>query len=186
MTDENTTEEIFNAVISGNLGALKDHSGHIENINLVRFKNYGKEGVLNVAAREGNLDIVQYLLARGANLESQHTESGSTPLIYAAANNHTQVMRYLIESGANIDATNDHGQTALFYAVESEAFEAAELLVKHNADTTIADDDGATVMDLIDDDDFREAFVAAIEKHALSKRDTKKTHKTNDETAAGL
>jgi len=61
--------------------------------------------VLHVAAAIGFRQGVQLLLANGAYIEATRSDDGSTPLDTAAFNGHTDVVRLLLEKGANIEAT---------------------------------------------------------------------------------
>lgn len=99
------------------------------------------------AAKTGNLKLVKQLLNKGANPNARgigytnHDENGEvknsdqkwTALMISAYNNHLNVMKLLIEKGANITAYNTIGYTALHYACQSNHSEAAKLLLEHNA-----------------------------------------------------
>jgi uncharacterized protein len=55
------------------------------------------------------------LLNRGANLEARD-RNGSTPLILAAGNGETAVVKLFLDRGADIEARDDYGQTPLIRA----------------------------------------------------------------------
>jgi ankyrin repeat protein len=69
-----------------------------------------------LAARSGNLEAVNALLARGARHDARERR-GQTALMWAAAEGHTAVVRALIDAGADINATLDSGFTPFFFAV---------------------------------------------------------------------
>ena len=54
-------------------------------------------------------------MGQGALLESRNT-AGRTSLIYAAMNNHLDVLVELLESGSEIDAADQDGRTSLMWA----------------------------------------------------------------------
>ena len=62
----------------------------------------------------GNVDIIQFLLDRGANVNS-HNNYGWTPLMIAANNDHSHVdiVQFLLDSGANVDMKSNDGVMAL-------------------------------------------------------------------------
>jgi hypothetical protein len=72
---------------------------------------------LNRAALYGRVQIGQYLLDRGANINAQNGLR-NTPLMHAVMRGRVEFARMLLERGAVIDAQNDDGRTALHYAIE--------------------------------------------------------------------
>ena len=67
-----------------------------------------------MAAQNGHLEVVRFLVESGANKDQGTTDDGVTPLYIAAQNGHLEVVRFLVESGANKDQGN--GATPLFIA----------------------------------------------------------------------
>jgi ankyrin repeat protein len=68
---------------------------------------YGMKGrsCVQVAAREGNLPLVQYLIDRGADINLPASDDGGlTALQGAARGGHTEVVDYLIDTGAHVRA----------------------------------------------------------------------------------
>ena len=67
---------------------------------------------LHRAASEGDISEVERLLAAGANVEARTTAKvprSSTPLIVATQSKRFDVMRLLLDHGADIGACDDHG-----------------------------------------------------------------------------
>ena len=60
---------------------------------------------MHVSAFEGNLQLVKHLLDRGINVD-QIDNIGLTPLIYAATHGHNDVIKLLINHGADINHVN--------------------------------------------------------------------------------
>jgi hypothetical protein len=77
---------------------------------------------LIVAAQEGKLDVVKYLVESGASIELRDN-NGSNALIGSARCGEYSTMRYLLEhAGANIDDVDDEGDTVwdeLIHRVQS-------------------------------------------------------------------
>ena len=70
---------------------------------------------LHRAAKKGNVNEVERLLAAGANVDvrtaawSAGFTRGSTPLVVATRSKHFDIMRLLLDRGADIDACDDLG-----------------------------------------------------------------------------
>lgn len=62
------------------------------------------ETPLMIASRTGNVGGVQRLLARGANVNAKEATRGQTALMWAVADRHPDVVRALIEGGADLHA----------------------------------------------------------------------------------
>jgi ankyrin repeat protein len=112
---------------------------------LSRLAERASPEVLETAMRwlceEGRADAVEVLLARGVSLAS------GTALAGAAAFDHVDLVRRLLDAGADPDATLPDGSTPLIDA----AFEAAEasalLLLDAGADPARANRHGQTALD---------------------------------------
>ena len=85
---------------------------------------YGETALMN-AARSNRTDVVRYLLANGANVQSR---SGSTALRHASFNNHTDVISVLLQHGASRDIENSVGDTPIDRARAENSKEAVDLL----------------------------------------------------------
>src|SRR5262249_30183418 len=66
------------------------------------------------------------------------------PLSDAAKNGDKEVLRSLLQKGANVNATEGDGTTALHWASYSDDLEAADLLIRAGAKVNAANDLGAT------------------------------------------
>jgi len=88
---------------------------------------------LFLAAGEGKLDAVRYLLDEGANVNGSEKQ-GHTSLAEAAYYGHIDIVKELLLHGADINAVTDDG-TALDLAISKKNTEAADLL-KHRGGKT--------------------------------------------------
>ncbi|HEY9708877.1 MAG TPA: ankyrin repeat domain-containing protein, partial [Oculatellaceae cyanobacterium] len=74
------------------------------------------ELLLRKAAQSGNLTQVQAILAQGANVDATDRD-GTTALMFAAHPGYTEIVRALLEAGANVNLRRkQHGLTALMLA----------------------------------------------------------------------
>lgn len=77
----------------------------------VNAKDKGQQWTpLAFAAREGKVAICKILLDSGSDIEAIDV-FGNTPLWRAAMTNKPDVVRYLVQSGANLDHANRNGVT---------------------------------------------------------------------------
>ena len=63
-----------------------------------------------------------------------------TPLIYACFHNNTEVIKYLVGEGVDLDCRDDSNRSAIFYTVMNENKEMTELLLDKGADTRFIDE----------------------------------------------
>ncbi|MDX1561384.1 MAG: ankyrin repeat domain-containing protein, partial [Gammaproteobacteria bacterium] len=77
----------------------------------------GAKTPLLYAAREGSAEIIELLLAAGADIEKADA-NGTTPLLAAIINDNMDAARALIAAGANVNAVDWYGQTPLWAAVD--------------------------------------------------------------------
>lgn len=72
--------------------------------------------LLSVAAKRGNVEIIQALIDAGADLEATDVQ-GRTPLMHAAQSKNALAVRALLSAGANVDARDTAlANTALSWA----------------------------------------------------------------------
>lgn len=89
---------------------------------------------LHLAAFFGHAGLVKELLDRGAYTESRSTNAmRNTPLHAATAGRKLDVMRLLLENGADAGAKQEGGWTALHAAAQNGDREMVELLIAHGA-----------------------------------------------------
>ena len=67
---------------------------------------------LAVAGKD-NVDVVEFLIAKGADVNAKRKGSGDTPLHWAVQFDNIEIVKLLIARGADVQATNDKGSTPL-------------------------------------------------------------------------
>ncbi len=91
------------------------------------------------AIKSDDIQGINSLLQRGANINAQDTSSGYTPLMYAVKYNRMKALRYLIVKGADINRTTINGQNALHVAVSMSNAKAIEVLLSAGINATAKD-----------------------------------------------
>jgi ankyrin repeat protein len=96
------------------------------------LKQLTKEGVgaLDYAIKYRRKDIVELCKSKGIDLTSSKRKSGLTPLMLAASFNDIDMIKYLIDLGANPKARDNSGMNALDYATKLGQKSAVEFLEK--------------------------------------------------------
>jgi uncharacterized protein len=74
------------------------------------------ETPIMTCASSGSVDAVRALIARGADVNASEPSQNQDALMWAAAERHADVVRLLIEAGANPQAHTKKGFTALHFA----------------------------------------------------------------------
>jgi hypothetical protein len=108
---------------------------------------------LHLAAAGYRVEIVDLLLAAGADPNAADNHRSSTPLHYAAdgfitgpawdANRQVETMRRLLDNGANIHSQDKNGATALHRAVRTRCAAAVRYLLEAGADPTMRNKSGS-------------------------------------------
>ncbi|WP_339939476.1 ankyrin repeat domain-containing protein [Undibacterium luofuense] len=99
---------------------------------------------LMLAAFGGSLPAVKILV----EAEAEVNQPGWTALHYGAASGSTEVVAYLLENHAYIDAEAPNGLTPLMMAVLFGKRAVVELLLEQGADAALRNQKGQTAMDL--------------------------------------
>lgn len=90
------------------------------------------ETPLHYAVFHGNLEITEYLIEKGADVNARNRNS-DTPLHLAAMNGNVDIAKILLKHNADVNAKNNEGKTALDYATNNNHQELVELLLAHGA-----------------------------------------------------
>lgn len=90
-------------------------------------------------------DLVWDLINAGAEVNAK-TESGETPLMSAAYEENGEILKTLLEAGADVSSKNEDGQTALMVAAERGRLQNVRALVLAGADVNQMDAEGKTAL----------------------------------------
>lgn len=89
--------------------------------NTVDKKTHHSRTYLQWAAASGNIDIVDYLLAKGSDINYKDSH-GSSVIVYAAeaGNSNTKVFDALIKAGADVKSKNEDGATLMMLSIAGD------------------------------------------------------------------
>lgn len=91
---------------------------------------------LLLATANGKIDVVKYLIEKRANINAKDNDHGDTALMWAIDEGHSSIALLLIDSGADVNATNKHKQTAFDRAKTKQQNEVLNALEKSKSGTT--------------------------------------------------
>jgi ankyrin repeat protein len=94
---------------------------------------------LHWACRGVHIDVVKYLIGRGADVNVRDN-AGITPLHSVASRGHVEAVRILIEKRARLEAVTSGGATPLHLAAANGHMEIAALLAEKGAPLHVRDD----------------------------------------------
>ena len=121
-----------------------------------------------LASTRGNFGIVDELIKNGADCTAAKL-NGSTALVLAiqalsrSSNDflaeHVNVIRLLIQHGADVHHVNAEGKSCLHMACGAESTSLISLLISNGANVSIKDKNGKTALDLVSAADRLEILV---------------------------
>uniref|UniRef100_A0A6B2L1G5 NAD(P)(+)--arginine ADP-ribosyltransferase n=1 Tax=Arcella intermedia TaxID=1963864 RepID=A0A6B2L1G5_9EUKA len=108
-------------------------NGHLETVKfLVENKSdinstFRERTVLHISCEKENCTETNFLIDLKANLNSQDND-GVTPLITASLNGHKEIVKLLMQKGANAKLVDKWGKNAIDYATEERNNDIIEIL----------------------------------------------------------
>jgi len=104
----NALEELFINIPSDCLRIIQQYVSHFPKKQMNIHSEYNVSRPLHIAAKQGRIDIVEYLLSIELNINSINIY-GETPLYLAAEAGHTEMVKFLLSKGA-LDTTDEVAQ----------------------------------------------------------------------------
>ena len=115
------------------------------------------------AAEQGNVEQVKKLIDQGVNSNARWGVIALTPLIFAVKSGSLEVVRYLLEHGADVNSLAFHalaykGWSALHEAAYKNHPEIVKLLLKYGADPYLKANKKFTALDLAKQRGYQEVY----------------------------
>ncbi|KAH9190173.1 hypothetical protein AeNC1_007859, partial [Aphanomyces euteiches] len=102
--------------------------------------------LLHECAAHGYIELAKLLVDYKANLDAQDSD-GNTPLVYAAYDDHLDVLALLLARGAQPDVVNRATRSAMHWAALGKP-DAVRLLAEYNGDVNLQTREGETPLHL--------------------------------------
>ncbi|CAH0550142.1 unnamed protein product [Brassicogethes aeneus] len=103
---------------------------------------------MHFAAAKGSLDLVNTLLLKGFDIDSEIKHDRFTPLYLAIAGNHLEMVKFLIAHGADVNYKAIEGITPLSFATMKGSLDMVNILIANGADLSTKTDDLHTLLHL--------------------------------------
>ncbi|KAM6220676.1 ankyrin repeat and SOCS box protein 3 [Rhynchocyon petersi] len=132
-TPEETTP-LFLAVENAQMNVIKVLLRYGSDIN--GSHSMSKWNALHQAAYQGSVDIIKFLLKKGADKECED-DFGITPLFVAAQYGKLESLTTLISCGADVNCQSLDRATPLFIAAQEGHFECVKILLSSRADPNL-------------------------------------------------
>jgi ankyrin repeat protein len=158
--------ELPEAAAVGNLARVREL---VEN-NPAQASSLSPDGfpVVALAAFLGHREVVEYLAARGADINAPASNgSGYNALTGAVTSGHAAVVEWLLEHGANANYRYSAGYSPLLTAAANGRLDIARLLLAHGADPHATTNDGKSALSLAQERNHPEV-AALFEARAAS------------------
>jgi ankyrin repeat protein len=115
-----------------------------ENPGLINSADTNGFTLLHHAAYSGNMDAVQFLVGKGADMNVRATACAWTPLFLASHMGHREIVTWFIENGAYAVGKDAKGRSLLHIAAQGGNKEIVELLLQQGARIGTEDAAGMT------------------------------------------
>ncbi|EEP82044.1 predicted protein [Uncinocarpus reesii 1704] len=141
----------------------------------------------NAAKRDAVFTILEMLLENGVNVNYMEEETGFNPIESAVIDEDYEVVKLLLEHGAQIPADiSGHGSFAhilIQWPGRAPSFELLELLLTHGLDANARNQSGSTALHLIAERQFKEGLEPVL---ALLLRHGADIHAKNGQNRTAL
>ncbi|KAK7098620.1 uncharacterized protein [Littorina saxatilis] len=122
------------------------------------------------SARENEIDTVEKMITffRGHSsfINSKEPKTGHTALHWACRNGHFDVVRLLLENGANINAKNNFRCTPIYMSIEGLQRRICHLLIEWGCDMHGKNSKKMTPLESVKNDELRQYIVGLYEHYS--------------------
>ncbi|KAJ5116898.1 hypothetical protein N7456_001246 [Penicillium angulare] len=108
--------------------------------------NKSGETGFHVAMQMGSFNLIKKLVEIGASVNLENRNNGKSPLHMAAERNYPELIQYMLDLGAIVDAVDQFGKTALHTLVELEGLLGVKAILAAGANVNLRDINGNTAL----------------------------------------
>ncbi len=134
------TENYTALAIAKNLKMVKLLVDNGANVNLI---NMYKPALIS-AVESNNIEIVEYLLNKGADVNIK-VDNNYSAISYP---NNIEIVKILVSKGADVNFKNSYNSTPLMWATNKGDLAIVKYLINNGADINLQNDDGSKAIDI--------------------------------------
>ncbi|MDG7052918.1 MAG: ankyrin repeat domain-containing protein, partial [Wolbachia endosymbiont of Alcedoecus sp.] len=136
-------KELLTAVQNGDLNKVKSLISRSANVNTRDKYSWTP---LHWAAYKGHLEVAEFLVKKGADINAADKGPyGKKSIHVAAENNSKDIIEFFLSEGVSINDTDKQGYTPLHYAAWRGRLEVAKFLIEEYANSIFKYDNGSTL-----------------------------------------
>ena len=120
----------------------------LSNILELFINTNNNENLLQYAILFDKYDFIPYILKKKININNQDITNGLSALHQIVIKNKIDIVKLLINYGANINIQDYYGNTAIHYCISEENIEILQLLLQYDPNLNLIDIDGNTPLHL--------------------------------------
>jgi ankyrin repeat protein len=121
--------------------------------------------LFHISVARKNFEKIEEYISAGYPIDMLAADG--TPMHWALACDGVEMLRYLIDKGAEVDARSDQGTTPLMHAVQKKDIEKTTFLIEQGADPNAVDNRGFTALHRVAEAGYIKLVKFLIEKGAL-------------------
>jgi len=134
----------------------------LNKVSELSFITSNNENLLQYTLLYDKPDFVPFILKKKININNQETANGLTALHQSIIKGFKNIIKDLINHGANLDIQDYYGNTALHYTISEEKNDILELLIKYNPNYNLTNIDGNTPLHLYLKNSYLEKDILTI------------------------
>ena len=142
-------KDIFEAAANGTSQDVEYFIKSGVNVNVRSDVYHSKTPLFLAAEHNPNIEVVKYLVSRGADVNAKTHTLEHTLLHFAVQNPNLEIVRYFVSQGADVNAKNTAGYAPIHeVARHNPNVEVLKYLVSQGANVNTRNDGGATPLHL--------------------------------------
>jgi ankyrin repeat protein len=144
LVDNSNNSVLHLACKNNNIDMIKKLIEYEINTNLININNYT---ALHIACINKNIEIIEILI-KYSNLNIKERQYDLVPLMYLLDTKYINLIKKMIEKGADVSSQDTIGNTVLHHAIYEGHIDVVNLLIDYYPDMSLVNIDGMTILHL--------------------------------------